>query len=164
MCLCPNPQEPWVERPSLIPQETDITIWYQFSIRLLLFRNCFSCCRKRALPGSHRAQGALARRRRHVTAPSPHCSGMSPPGTTPHGAHRGGKGKQGLDTRPWPELPWEGDGRVTRGASCPEDGASQGEHPPCSAWLCLSLPGHSGTVAKGTALSREYIMVFSFPF
>lgn len=72
VCLCPNPQEPHAERSNLISQGTDITIWYQFSIRLLLFRNCFSCSRKRALPGSHRAQGALAARRPHVTGPWGH--------------------------------------------------------------------------------------------
>lgn len=82
VCSCPNPQEPRAERSNLISQGTDITIWYQFSIPLLLFRNCFSCSRKRALPGSHhRAQGALAARWPHVTAPSP--GGTSPTGTTP---------------------------------------------------------------------------------
>lgn len=146
MCLYPNPQEPWVERPSLIPQETDITIWYQFSIRLLLFRNCFSCCRKRALPGSHRARGALARRRRH--SPEPRIA-ASPPGATVHTVM--GKGNRdstrarGLDCR----------GKVTAGRLV-EPRAPRTEHPKenilraprdrLRRWL--SLPGHSGTVQK----------------
>lgn len=125
VCSHPNPQEPRAEGSNLISQGIDITIWYQFSIRLLLFRNCFSCSRKRALPGSHRAQGALAACRPHVTALSPR--GTSLTGTTPRWEREMGTRDGSLRRLTLAGVPHTKHHREPLAHS--RDGASPAEHP-----------------------------------
>ena len=91
-------------------------------------------------PENERSQGATERREpwlcagrvSPLRAPRPGIAAAPPHQALPRtDAHRDAKGKQGLDMRPWSglsqqsrglarELPWEDDGRVTRGARCPQ--------------------------------------------